>query len=134
MTDVMAPMIQHLDRSKSAFERWLGSSETEVIRSANQGVLDLLSENAELIPTAYRAEAKKLTEHYDAWFREYNRVMRVMADTTRDENQVFVFVGPQGSPFPGDAERSFRGLYRELLMRVLEMDSTSASAAAGLSL
>ena len=68
----------------------------------------LLLEKAHLIPRDLVNDAAELLRHYDAWFLEYERVQK-KRDTP------FVFVGPQGFPFPTASEEKFRKRYAELV-------------------
>ena len=58
--------------------------------------------------------AASLIEHYDRWLEEFDSKR---ASESPSDADTFVFVGPQGFPFPRDAERvvdTFRRLQREL--------------------
>jgi hypothetical protein len=74
-------------------------------------IRNLLVEKGLLIPGNLQPDALKLIEHYDAWLREYDRVR---PGGVRDPNVPWVFVGPQGVPFPVESEKRFMELYEEL--------------------
>jgi hypothetical protein len=66
---------------------------------------DLLRRKAQLVSTQLTADARKLIEHYDRWLEEYEKLR---GGATPDTTTAFVFVGPEGFPFPREAERRFR--------------------------
>lgn len=111
--ELLAPLIVQLDRTKSAFARWTDknlSLESEIIREGNNEARRLLMTKAHLVPAQLEKDARRLVEHYDRWAEEYDRI-RVRQ---KDSAAPFVFVGPEGFPFPTDAEERFRARASEL--------------------
>lgn len=114
LSELLGPVVMQLDRTKRAFRRWEAHNlyvETTIIREGNQTVRDLLLAKGHLIPQDLLPDAGRLIEHYDRWLEEYDRVR------SGDEPQLnapFVFVGPEGYPFPVDAEQRFRGRFHQL--------------------
>ena len=105
--ELLAPLIVQLDRTKSAFARWTGknlSLESETIREGNKEARRLLMTKAHLVPARLENDSRRLIEHYDRWAEEYDRIRVRQKDT----DEPFVFVGPEGFPFPRDAEEEFR--------------------------
>lgn len=107
LLDFLGPIVDHLDRSKQAFDRWHGFNEAledEVMRS-NMFIRDHLVSRWHLIPPALSQHAQRLIEHYDAWLAKYERLR---PNGVRDKTERFVFVGPDGFPFPDKSEAAFR--------------------------
>jgi hypothetical protein len=118
LSQVLGPSIMHFDRTRRAFGRWKDKQlflEIEVIGTSNRFVRDLLLAHGHLIPTELLENAGALVEHYDVWLEEFDRKRGA---ENPDPTTEFIFVGPQGYPFPTDADRAFRerfhGLRREL--------------------
>jgi len=113
LLELLGPMMIHFDRTRSSFEVWSGRTTflaTGVIHDSNKAVRSLLINKAELIPQDLVMDAIALVEHYDAWLLEYKRVQR-------EQDTPYVFVGPQGFPFPKDSEKRFRERYDQLVQR-----------------
>lgn len=114
LSELLAPMMIHFDRTKEAFQRWTSKNlhlESEIIRKGNQFIRDLLISKAHLIPQDLQKDASRLVVHYDAWLEEYELIRGGLEP---DLETPFVFVGPKGFPFPTDAEESFRKRYEDL--------------------
>lgn len=108
---LLMPLIANFDKTHKAFTKYFDDPKAEDdLLSGNRGNLDILSENMELIPTNFKNDALKLVEHYNAWLEEYNRI-RLGNDSDKPESR-FVFAGPNGFPYPKDAERKFRELHK----------------------
>jgi hypothetical protein len=115
LTELFAPMAIQLERTKAAFNRWTSKNlylEAKLIREGNLAVRDLLINKAHLIPSDLMQDAHNLIQHYDRWLEEYDRVR---GGTEPDKDAAFVFVGPQGYPFPSDSERRFMERYQTLM-------------------
>ncbi|MBN1491803.1 MAG: hypothetical protein JXA69_17960 [Phycisphaerae bacterium] len=111
--ELLVPLIVQLDRTKAAFDRWTEknlSLESEIIREGNKEARHILMNKAHLIPAKLENDARRLIEHYDRWFEEFDRIRVRHADS----NEPFVFVGPAGFPFPDDAGERFRQRAAEL--------------------
>jgi hypothetical protein len=82
-----------------------------VIREGNLAIRDLLLQKGHLIPPELLEDAGLLVEHYDRWLEEYEK--QRLAEHP-DLDAPFTFVGPQGYPFPGKADRRFRAAFKSL--------------------
>src|SRR5207247_1532393 len=92
------------DRTKHAFDRWQGQNlflEAKVLKDGNLTIRDLLLSKAYLIPPELREDAGKLILHYDRWLEEFEKLRNSQEP---DLGAKFVFVGPQGYPFPTASE------------------------------
>jgi hypothetical protein len=104
LAELFGPVKMQLGRTQRAFGRWKEHNEfieAEVMQDGNRTIRDLLLQKGHLIPPSLIESAQQLIEHVDAWLEEYDRV-RVKKTAS---NRKFVFVGPQGYPFPREAER-----------------------------
>ena len=114
VAQLLGPLHIQFDRTARAFHRWEGHNtflEAKVIREGNLTIRDLLLTKADLIPEELREDAGKLIEHYDRWLEEFERLRnREKPDLTTP----FVFVGPEGYPFPTTSERSFQYAFQTL--------------------
>jgi len=111
LLELLGPMMIHLDRTRNAFRVWNDNNTvlvTGIIRDGNAAVRSLLVDRSELIPSDLVDDAVELLKHYDAWFREYERVRR-------EGDTPYVFVGPKGVPFPTASEERFRKRYESLV-------------------
>ena len=119
LAELFGPLYMSFDRTRRAFDRWKPGSlflEAEVVRTANLQIRDLLLAKGHLIPPDLLEDAGRLIEHYDQWLEAYDR-QRVGPDANKEG---YVFVGPDGFPFPRDAEARFRDRCRALLRELYE--------------
>ena len=114
LAELFGPLQMQLERSKRAFSRWDGKNlylEAKVVREANQTMLQLLLAKGHLIPPHLMNDAALLVEHFDAWLEAFDGIRNQTSD---GEQPSFVFVGPQGYPFPSEAEIHFRREFLKL--------------------
>ncbi|MCP4341246.1 MAG: hypothetical protein GY799_20775 [Desulfobulbaceae bacterium] len=116
--ELLLPMKVHFDRTRQAFQLWVKNRPTspnveieDAIKASNSVICNLLKRKWHIIPTDLQQDAVRLLEHYDAWSAEYERLR---PNGVRDPKVPYVFVGPQGYPFPADAEQRFLARYAEL--------------------
>jgi hypothetical protein len=113
VSELLGPVSIQLDRTGRAFRRWEAKNlflEVKVIREGNMAVRDLLLKSPHLIPPELLGDAGLLIEHYDRWLEEYEKVRQA---ATPNLDTPFVFVGPQGYPFPSQSEQRFHEVYRK---------------------
>lgn len=118
IADLLGPMSIQLDRTERAFRRWRSKNlylEAKVIREGNLVIRDLLLQRAHLIPPDLLEEAGLLVEHYDVWLEKFDQQR---ASESPDLETPFVFVGPDGYPFPRKAADAFQARYDELWQRL----------------
>lgn len=82
------------------------------MKVSNLTIRNLLAAKSYLIPADLQEDASKLVTHYDAWLAEYNHLR---PNGVRNPDVPYVFVGPQGFPFPTDAETHFLSRYAKLM-------------------
>lgn len=114
---LLRPLIAELNRSKDAFDRWNERNlplEHVVIRDANISARDLLRTNARFVSSDRAEAARLLIQHYDRWLVEYERIR---GGPNPDTTTAFVFVGPEGYPFPVEAAEVFRQRAAEIEQR-----------------
>lgn len=112
--ELLGPLQMQFERTKRAFDRWDHKNlylEGKVVHEGNQTIRDLLLSKGHLIPPHLMGDACQLVEHYDAWLEAFDRVR---GDTSTSNDTAFVFVGPQGYPFPSSAEANFKAEFRKL--------------------
>jgi len=113
VSQLLAPVCMQLERTKCAFDRWSEQNlflEAKVIGAGNRTARDLLLANGHLIPPELRADASRLIEHYDRWLEEFERKRSA---ENPDLKTAFIFVGPDGIPFPEEASERFRKVFNE---------------------
>ncbi len=113
VSELLAPVNMQLDRTKRAFQRWNSKNlylEAKVVREGNEIIRDLLLSKGHLIPPELLEDASKLIEHYDVWLEKFDS-QRASEDP--DLGTEFIFVGPDGFPFPSGAEENFQNKYKE---------------------
>jgi hypothetical protein len=114
VSQLLGPMYMQFDRTQRAFMRWKAKNlflEAKVIKEGNLTIRNLLLGKGDLIPTELLEDAGKLVEHYDRWLEEFERVR---GNQNPDLDTPFIFVGPQGFPFPKEAENHFKSKFKEL--------------------
>jgi len=113
VAELLGPMNIQFDRTKRAFNRWKEKNlylEVKVIKTGNETIRDLLLTKGYLIPPELLEDAGKLVEHYDVWLEIFERQRGGKEPDLKSE---FTFAGPEGFPFPGDAETRFKVKYRQ---------------------
>lgn len=111
-SELLGPMFMQLDRTERAFGRWRKKDlylEAKVVREGNLTIRDLLLVRADLVPPALLDDAGRLVEHYDQWLEEFDRLR---GDGAHESDAEYVFVGPQGFPFPRDSADRFQAAFR----------------------
>lgn len=114
VSELLGPLYIQFDRTKRAFNRWESKNiflEAKVIKEGNLIIRDLLLAKCHLIPPELLEDAGRLVEHYDRWLEEFERVRNTQ---NPDLDTPFVFAGPQGYPFPKDAEGKFREAFSQM--------------------
>jgi hypothetical protein len=112
--ELLGPLNMQFERTKTAFDRWGGKNlflEAQIVRQSNQTIRDTLLSKGHLIPPNLISHATKLVVHYDVWMEAFDRVRGGSSPTP---DTMFVFVGPDGYPFPRDAEDAFKAEFRRL--------------------
>jgi len=114
VTELLGPLYMQFDRTLRAFQRYQGQNlflEAKVLREGNVTIRDLLLTRSDLIPPDLLGDAGKLVEHYDRWLEEFEKVR---GSEHPDLNSRFVFVGPQGYPFPRESEARFQAAFKNM--------------------
>jgi hypothetical protein len=108
LSELLGPLNMHFERTNAAFKRWNAKNlflEAQIVRQGNQTIRDTLLAKGHLIPPSLVPHATKLIIHYDVWMEAFDRI-RGNASSSADTS--FVFVGPDGYPFPSEAEEAFK--------------------------
>jgi hypothetical protein len=114
LAELLGPLNMHFDRTKAAFDRWDEKNlflEAEIVRQGNQTIRDTLLSKGHLIPPHLIPDATKLVVHYDVWMEAFDRIR---GESSPTPDTAFVFVGPDGYPFPHEAEAAFKAEFRRL--------------------
>ena len=118
--NLLGPMYMQLDRTNRGFQRWKRQNlylEAKVIREGNLAVRDLLLTKGYLIPPDLLNDAGAIVEHYDRWLEEFDRIRSA---ENPDLGTAFTFVGPEGYPFPHQAEEHFRNRFQRMWAELYE--------------
>lgn len=113
VSELLGPVNMQLDRTKRAFDRWKQKNlylEMKVIKVGNETIRDLLLTRGHLIPPELREDAGRLIEHYDVWLEKFEK-QRLASEP--DVESPFIFVGPDGYPFPRKSEARFKEAFDE---------------------
>ena len=108
LQEVLGPVCAHLQRTKMAFSRWREENlfvEQQIIFESNAEIRRILLQRYHLLTPELRPPAMELVQHYDRWFEEFEKQRRTQKPAEGAAH--FVFVGPQGFPFPRQAETQF---------------------------
>jgi len=112
--ELLGPLHMQFDRTKRAMNRWRSKNlylEANVVREGNRTCRDLLLSKGHLIPPHLMGHAGRLIEHYDAWLEAFEKHR---GEAKSGDDVSFVFAGPDGFPFPSDAEEHFDAEFRKL--------------------
>jgi hypothetical protein len=107
--NLLISLVRQLDKTKAAFERYVP---LQALWEGNSAALSLLKARKYLLPDDLKKDADQLIEHYEAWLSVYTSVVGDKELTTETP---FVFAGPNGCPFPREAERNLRERLESLL-------------------
>jgi len=113
VAELLGPLNMQFDRTERAFRRWNTQNlflEAKVVRVGNEKIRDLLLNKGHLIPPELLEDAGKLIEHYDVWLEKFEKQR---SSENPDLETKFVFVGPDGFPFPRESEKKFRSKFKE---------------------
>jgi len=120
VAELLGPLNMQFDRTKRAFIRWNTQNlflEAKIIRVGNETIRDLLLNKGHLIPPELLEDAGKLIEHYDVWLEKFEKQR---SSERPDLETQFVFVGPDGFPFPHESEKKFRNKFNEYWRKLYE--------------
>ncbi len=112
VSELLGPLNMQFDRTKRAFDRWGKQNlflEAKVVKVGNEVIRDLLLEKGHLIPPELLEDAGKLVEHYDVWLEKFEKQRKSEAPNL---DTAFVFVGPDGFPFPSESEQKFQNIFK----------------------
>lgn len=113
VTEFYGPLTVLLRRTNRGVLRWTAPNrvlETQVMKDSHERIRALLLTHFEYVPDGLVLHADHLLEHIDVWLEMYER-KREHAATEQDD---FVFAGPEGFPFPKEAEAAFMKEYDRL--------------------
>jgi hypothetical protein len=113
VSDLLGPLNMQFDRTSRAFKRWRTKNlflEVKVVKVGNEVIRDLLLDKGHLIPPDLLDDAGKLVEHYDVWLEKFEEQRSIENPNHEAE---FLFVGPDGFPFPTASENRFKNKFKE---------------------
>lgn len=114
VSELFGPINFQFARTKLAFDRYRGNNEyleTKILKEGNEKIKNLILEKSYLIPPDLMEDANELVKHYDVWLEEFSKFRETENPT---EIKKYIFAGPNGFPFPKDAEKKFKEKYAEL--------------------
>jgi hypothetical protein len=114
LSELLGPLVMQFARTKAALDRWNTKKlflEAQIVRVSNQTIRDTLLAKGHLIPPHLVLHATKLIVHYDVWMEAFDRVRNGSGPLPETP---FVFVGPDGYPFPREAEAAFKEEFHRL--------------------
>lgn len=120
VAELLGPLNMQFDRTKRAFFRWRKQNlflEANVVRVGNETIRDLLLNKGHLVPPELLVDAGKLIEHYDVWLEKFEK--QRLSDHPDLETR-FIFVGPEGFPFPRQSQEKFRNKFNEYWRELYE--------------
>lgn len=113
VSELLGPLNMQFDRTKRAFDRWGKKNlylEAKVVKVGNETIRNLLLGKGHLIPPELLEDAGKLIEHYDVWLEKFEEQRE---SESPDVDTSFVFVGPEGFPFPRQSAKNFQSKFTE---------------------
>ena len=114
IAELLGPINILLNRTERAFKRLKAHDhfvEAKILKESNEQIRDMLLQKSHLIPGELMEDANKLVVHYDRYLEEFEKQRGSKAP---DLEAPFVFVGPEGFPFPHHSAARFQGKYAEI--------------------
>ena len=114
LSELLGPVNMLLNRTEGAFRRLTANNkfvEAKILKESNEKIRDLLLQKSHLIPSELIDDANKLVEHYDRYLEEFEKIR---GGQNPDLEAPFVFVGPQGFPFPQKSADKFQDKYKQM--------------------
>lgn len=114
IAELLGPMNILLNRTERAFNKLKANDlyvEAKILKESNEKIRDLLLSKSHFIPAGLTEDADKLVEHYDRYLEKFEEKRR---SENPDLDTPFIFVGPDGFPFPKKAAIRFQEKYREM--------------------
>jgi hypothetical protein len=118
IAELLGPINMLLNRTDGAFRRLTANNkfiEAKILKESNEKIRDLLLQKSHLIPAELINDANKLVEHYDRYLEEFEKIR---GGKNPDLDAPFVFVGPQGYPFPRSSadrfQEKYAGMWKEV--------------------
>ncbi len=118
LSELLGPINMLLNRTERAFRRLTANNkfvEAKILKESNEKIRDLLLQKSHLIPSELIDDANQLVEHYDRYLEEFEKIR---GGQNPDLEEPFVFVGPQGFPFPRESADKFQEKYKEMWQQV----------------
>ena len=128
VAELLGPMNIQLNRTRRAFDRYKNTNlylEAKVFKVGNETIRNLLLEKSHLMPPELWPDADKLVEHYDKWLEEFEAKR---GGKEPDLSTTFIYVGPQGYPFPDGSADRFQRIYRQYWEELYGPASPAAQA------
>ncbi len=118
IAELLGPMNILLNRTERAFKRLQANNlyvEAKILKDSNEKIRDLLLLKSHFIPSGLTEDADKLVEHYDLYLEKFEEIR---GGETPDLDTPFVFVGPDGFPFPKTSAEHFQEEYTVMWEKV----------------
>ncbi len=118
LSELLGPINMLLNRTDGAFRRLTANNkfvEAKILKESNEKIRDLLLQKSHLLPSELTDDANKLVVHYDRYLEEFEKIR---GGQNPDLEAPFVFVGPQGFPFPKKSAVKFQEKYNEMWREV----------------
>ena len=119
LSELIAPVVMHLDRTSRVAERYQTKTygekttsffDAQLMRDSNEALRSLLLANGHLLSESLKPQAHALVAHYDVWLCRYDaKVALEKPDAT-----ALFDVGFAEPPFPVSAAKAFQDSYHEL--------------------
>ncbi len=119
LSELIGPVVMHLDRTQRVGKRYSTTTYKEkgksyhdamLMKESNEAVRSILLTNGHLLPENLRNQAHKLVSHYDLWISRFNAKFEEEKPTVES-----VFdIGFTKESFPEDAVKAFQSAYDSL--------------------
>ncbi|WP_163382060.1 hypothetical protein [Cyclobacterium sp. SYSU L10401] len=118
IAELLGPMNIHLNRTERAFKKLKANDlyvEAKILKDSNEKIRDMLLLKSHFIPSGLTEDADKLVEHYDRYLEKFEEKRK---RENPDLDTPFIFVGPDGFPFPKNSAKRFQEEYTTMWEKV----------------
>ena len=118
IAELLGPMNILLNRTERAFYKLKANDlyvEAKILKESNEKIRDLLLSKSHFIPSGLMEDADQLVEHYDRYLEKFEEKRK---RENPDLDTPFIFVGPDGFPFPKNSAKRFQDEYAAMWKKV----------------
>jgi hypothetical protein len=110
---LLAEVVKNLKESEKTYKEYISNGKTfryaKELKKYNNLIIELLSEDKNLLPLVLQQDAEKLLHHYNTWMKKWIELEELM---NPDNEDLFAF--PNEVTFPREAAKNIESAYQKL--------------------